>query len=136
MLEEDPRDGEIVARVAALDIGKAEVVCCVRVPHEDKPGRRCQEVATYGSSRDACRSGKQWIMDRALPVRSCYDFRDRRDLRTGTPRCYFRDYACQSTTGRLIGFRDYEQDPLSGSGRLPHHRAQVWGDSRADRVSR
>ena len=23
---------EIIARVAALDIGKAEVVCCVRVP--------------------------------------------------------------------------------------------------------
>ena len=49
MLEEDPQDGEIVARVAALDIGKAEVVCCVRVPHEGKPGRRCQEVATYST---------------------------------------------------------------------------------------
>jgi transposase len=49
VLEEDPQDGEIVARVAALDIGKAEVVCCVRVPHEDKPGRRCQEVATYST---------------------------------------------------------------------------------------
>jgi hypothetical protein len=44
VLEEDPQDGEIIARVAALDIGKAEVVCCVRVPHEDKPGRRCQEA--------------------------------------------------------------------------------------------
>jgi transposase len=49
VLEEDPRDGEIVARVAALDIGKAELVCCVRVPHEDKPGRRCQEVETYST---------------------------------------------------------------------------------------
>ena len=48
VLEEDPQDGEIVARVAALDIGKAEVVCCVRVPHEDKPGRRLQEVQTQG----------------------------------------------------------------------------------------
>jgi hypothetical protein len=36
-------------RVAALDIGKAEVVCCVRVPHEGKPGRRLQEVATYSA---------------------------------------------------------------------------------------
>jgi transposase len=35
--------------VAALDIGKAEVVRCVRVPHEDKPGRRLQEVATYST---------------------------------------------------------------------------------------
>ena len=49
MLEEDPQDGEVVARVAALDIGKAEVVCCVRVPHEDKPGRRCQEVTTHST---------------------------------------------------------------------------------------
>ncbi|MGH3283535.1 MAG: hypothetical protein ACRDPD_02425 [Streptosporangiaceae bacterium] len=49
MLEEDPQDGEIVARVAVLDIGKAELVCCVRVPHGDKPGRRCQEVATYST---------------------------------------------------------------------------------------
>lgn len=38
-----------MARVAALDIGKAEVVCCVRVPHEGKPGRRLQEVLTYST---------------------------------------------------------------------------------------
>jgi transposase len=49
VLEEDPQDGEIIARVAALDIGKAEVVCCVRVPDEDKPGRRLQEVKTYST---------------------------------------------------------------------------------------
>ncbi|MGH3805579.1 MAG: IS110 family transposase [Pseudonocardiaceae bacterium] len=39
----------MVARVAALDIGKAELVCCVRVPHEGKSGRRCQEVTTYST---------------------------------------------------------------------------------------
>jgi transposase len=49
VLEEDPQVEEIVARVAALDIGKAEVVCCVRVPHEGKPGRRLQEVETYST---------------------------------------------------------------------------------------
>ena len=49
MLEEDPQVVEIIARVAALDIGKAELVCCVRLPHEDKPGRRCQEVVTYST---------------------------------------------------------------------------------------
>jgi transposase len=49
VLEEDAQVEEIVARVAALDIGKAEVVCCVRVPHEGKPGRRLQEVATYST---------------------------------------------------------------------------------------
>ena len=49
VLEEDRQVEEIVARVAALDIGKAELVCCVRVPHEGKPGRRLQEVATYST---------------------------------------------------------------------------------------
>ena len=38
---------EIIERVAALDIGKAEVMCCVRVPDEDHPGRRVQEVQAY-----------------------------------------------------------------------------------------
>ena len=32
MLEEARDDEQIIERVAALDIGKAEVVCCVRVP--------------------------------------------------------------------------------------------------------
>jgi transposase len=49
VLEEDPQVEEIIARVAALDIGKAELVCCVRVPHEGKPGRRLQEVATHST---------------------------------------------------------------------------------------
>jgi transposase len=49
VLEEDPQAEEIIARVAALDIGKAELVCCVRVPHEGRPGRRLQEVDTYST---------------------------------------------------------------------------------------
>jgi transposase len=49
MLEEDPQVEEIITRVAALDIGKAELVCCARMPQEGKPGRRCQEVETYST---------------------------------------------------------------------------------------
>jgi transposase len=49
VLEEDPQVEEIVAQVAALDIGKAELVCCIRVPYEGKPGRRLQEVETYST---------------------------------------------------------------------------------------
>ena len=49
MLEEDRQVEEVIARVAALDIGKAELVCCVRVPYEGRPGRRVQEVATYST---------------------------------------------------------------------------------------
>lgn len=49
MLEETVEREEIIERVAALDIGKAELMCCVRVPHEGKPGRRLQEVAAYST---------------------------------------------------------------------------------------
>jgi transposase len=47
VLQETTDREEIIERVAALDIGKAEVVCCVRVPHEGRAGRRLQEVETY-----------------------------------------------------------------------------------------
>jgi transposase len=48
---QETQDGEglVVERIAALDIGKAEVVCCVRVPGPSGKGRRAQEVATYST---------------------------------------------------------------------------------------
>ncbi len=49
MLQETQDREEIIERVAALDIGKAEVVCCVRVPQEGRPGRRLQEVEAYST---------------------------------------------------------------------------------------
>jgi hypothetical protein len=49
VLEQDEQNEEIIARVAALDIGKAELVCCARVPDEARPGRRLQEVTSYAT---------------------------------------------------------------------------------------
>jgi transposase len=49
LLTEAQDDEEIIERIAALDIGKAELVCCARVPDEDRPGRRLQEVASYST---------------------------------------------------------------------------------------
>jgi transposase len=49
MMEETEDREEIIERVAALDIGKAEVVVCVRVPSPNQPGRRAQEIATYST---------------------------------------------------------------------------------------
>ena len=40
---------EIIERVAALDIGKAELVCCLRVPDDEHRGRRLQEVQAYST---------------------------------------------------------------------------------------
>lgn len=39
----------LTERVCAIDIGKAAVVACVRVPHPAKPGRRVQEVREFTS---------------------------------------------------------------------------------------
>jgi transposase len=49
VLQELAETQEIIERVAALDIGKAELVCCVRVPHEGRAGRRLQEVEAYST---------------------------------------------------------------------------------------
>ena len=49
MLEETVDEQEIIAGVAALDIGKAELVCCVRLPSTGGTGRRVQEVSTYST---------------------------------------------------------------------------------------
>jgi len=49
MLTQTQDSEEIIERVAALDIGKAEVMCCVRVPDEARPGKRLQEVTPYNT---------------------------------------------------------------------------------------
>ena len=47
VLQEAHDREEIIERVAALDIGKAGLTCCARVPGQAKPGRRLQEVTTW-----------------------------------------------------------------------------------------
>ncbi len=47
---------ELVARVAALDIGKASLVACVRVPHETRP-----EAGGRRSARMRRPPGRCWI---------------------------------------------------------------------------
>jgi transposase len=52
-------ESEIIERVAALDVGKAEVVCCVRVPGPD--GRRMQEVRTVTTMTAALLALGDWL---------------------------------------------------------------------------
>ncbi|MEV7965836.1 hypothetical protein AB0O34_07615 [Sphaerisporangium sp. NPDC088356] len=52
---------ELVERVAAIDIGKSGLVVCVRVPHDDKPGRRCQEVREYTTLTASLLSLADWL---------------------------------------------------------------------------
>jgi transposase len=49
VLEQALDEEQIVTRVAGLDIGKASLVCCARVPDDARPGRRLQEVQTYST---------------------------------------------------------------------------------------
>ena len=49
MLEPTQDHEQIIERVAALDIGKAELACCVRVPDPNASGKRLQEVVTYST---------------------------------------------------------------------------------------
>ena len=49
MEEVDDRE-LVVERVAALDLGKAGLEACVRVPHQTRLGRRMQELRGYGTT--------------------------------------------------------------------------------------
>ncbi len=60
-MEEITEDAEIVQRVAALDIGKATLTACVRVPHEGKPGRRVQEVRPFATTTPALLELRDWL---------------------------------------------------------------------------
>jgi transposase len=61
MAEETEEAAELVQRVAALDIGKAVLEACVRVPHETTPGRRVQEVRTYSTTTGALLELADWL---------------------------------------------------------------------------
>jgi transposase len=50
---------EVIERVAALDVGKAEVVCCVRIPGPG--GRRMQEVRTVSTMTAALLAMGDWM---------------------------------------------------------------------------
>ena len=50
-----------VERVAALDLGKAALEACVRVPHQTKPGRRLQEVCGYATTTAALLGLADWL---------------------------------------------------------------------------
>jgi len=63
MLEETQDEQEIIERVAALDIGKAELVCCVRVPDPAGGSRRVQEVETYSTMTRSLQVMADRLMD-------------------------------------------------------------------------
>jgi transposase len=51
----------VVDRVAALDLGKAGLEACVRVPRPGKPGRRMQEIRGYATTTAALLEMAVWL---------------------------------------------------------------------------
>src|SRR6202008_2930964 len=60
----------VVQRVAALDLGKATLEACMRMPHPSKPGRRMQEIRGYATTTAALLEMavwvRQWGIERAV----------------------------------------------------------------------
>jgi transposase len=52
---------DLVQRVAALDLGKASLMACVRVPDPDKPGRRLQEIRPYDTFTRSLLDLADWL---------------------------------------------------------------------------
>ena len=53
---------ELVARVAALDIGKKELTACVRVPLESRSGARRQEVRGFTTTTRSLLELRDWLV--------------------------------------------------------------------------
>jgi hypothetical protein len=64
VLEQTQDEQEIIERVAALDIGKATLTCCIRVPGEGAGDRRAQEVSEYSTMTRSL----QLMVDRLLEL--------------------------------------------------------------------
>ena len=59
---EEVDDAELVVeRIAALDLGKAGLEACVRVPHTHRPGRRMQELRGYGTTTAQLMEMVAWL---------------------------------------------------------------------------
>src|SRR5258708_16378117 len=50
---EDEERGQVMARVAAIDVAKATGMVCTRVPHETRPGRRLTKVWEVAATTNA-----------------------------------------------------------------------------------
>jgi transposase len=62
-MEVDQDDQELIQRVAALDVGKAEIVCCVRIPGSGPGGRRMQEIRTFNTMTKSLLAMGDWFAE-------------------------------------------------------------------------
>ena len=55
-------------RVAALDIGKAALEACVRVPVKANPARRAQEMRSFGTTKAEILALAAWLAEQQVEV--------------------------------------------------------------------
>ena len=82
-MEQTHDEQEIIARIAALDIGKAELVCCVRVPDPSGGSRRVQEVKSYSTMTRLLQVMADRLMDLGVTrivMEATSDYWDSREL--------------------------------------------------------
>jgi transposase len=60
-MEEVPEQELYVERIAALDLGKAMLEACVRLPHPTRPGRRVQEVRSFATTTARLLELADWL---------------------------------------------------------------------------
>jgi transposase len=60
-MEEVAEQELYVERIAALDLGKAVLEACVRLPHPARPGRRVQEVRSYPTTTARLLELADWL---------------------------------------------------------------------------
>jgi transposase len=62
MAQTTEEPGALAERVVVLDIGKAALTACIRVPDEDKRGVRRQEVRTYATLTPSLPDLGDWLV--------------------------------------------------------------------------
>ncbi|GII59667.1 hypothetical protein Pth03_80560 [Planotetraspora thailandica] len=67
-MQETDEPLELVERFAAIDIGKSGLVVCVRAPHDDKPGRRRQEVREYTTLTTSLLALADWLRSHSVTL--------------------------------------------------------------------
>jgi len=80
-MEVEHDEQEIIQRVAALDIGKAELVCCVRVPGLGR--RRMQEIRTFLTMTRSLLVLSEWLRSLGVTrvvMEATSDYWDSREL--------------------------------------------------------
>jgi transposase len=67
---EEITDGpvELVERVCAIDLGKASLMACVRVPHDTARGRRVQEIREYSTVTPKLLELADWLCCRQVEL--------------------------------------------------------------------